>query len=42
MNVQIEKFKTRFVIKCKYNEDIYHLFRNIKRDSGTNRSKSSH
>ena len=22
MNVQIEKFKTRFVIKCKYNEDI--------------------
>jgi len=22
MNVQIEKFKTRFVVKCKYNEDI--------------------
>ena len=22
MNVQIEKFKTRFTIKCKYNEDI--------------------
>ena len=33
MNVKIEKFKTRFTIKCKYNED-----KNTKKDIGIKKS----
>ena len=31
MNVQIQKFKTRFVVKCEYNEDILSLIQKYEK-----------
>ena len=31
MNVQIQKFNTRFVVKCEYNEDILSLFQKYEK-----------